>query len=302
MRRAPVVTGLVFGLAACASAPGGAASQPAWPSAIGLPRIATVGDLPPADATVVIALAADGRIEVAGAPVAGFTDLGAALAPCVTRIPGRVASPTNVLIAADAAVPWRSAAWTMQACADPRVGAPRIFFAVRHDADGRPGAFATFLPEDRGLMSAREVPVAVVRVRGGKGVEDPLALAAWLESRPDGARPVVQLDAAPDAPLAFLLRLADAAARGGAPALMFVGSPPPGPSSAALPTAAADAASRRWAFTVAAAKFPDPLPPMAVPPRVQGAFAGFALAEWPLLPAEEEKPESVEIVEDGAPK
>ncbi|MCE9636030.1 MAG: hypothetical protein K8T90_10010 [Planctomycetes bacterium] len=318
MRIVPVVAALIaaFSLtsAACtADAPSAASRAPEvpgavwpWPADLELPLSGVAGDLPPLGETVVISCSAAGVVRIGDETVGRPADLVARLAERVDRSGGG-SSPTNVLLAFDGSVPWRAVAWTVLSCAHPKAAAPRVFFAVRHAGDQGPGAFATFLPEDRCIPSPdrRDDTAAAlhltVRVTADAEARDAGAVGSWLVARRDAqdasSRVIITLAPDPDAPLAAVIAAADAAARGGAAALLFLGTPGPTADDTSWFVPATGVGPAR--------RFGVHLPPggpsagptdLPIPPRVRG-LAGFAdsAATWEI----ESKPEE-QIVEDEA--
>ncbi len=255
------------------------AAADAW-DGLELARIGTVGVFPAED-HVLVRVAADGSLACNGVPVPSYRALGEALAASMVWDERWGPSRVAVVIAADARAAWRHVCGVLQTCTDPAVRASRVFFACRHEQGGAAGAFAMFMPEDC-LGEDPETPhgrrCATVRIRRAAGVADPLAITEWLAATPSDERPAVELDAAPDAPFGVVLRAADAAARGGAPALFFRGidfATIEGAGGASQPSDTASA-SLPWTISVRGIQLSEPVGAAPVPAQVTDAVAGFA--------------------------
>jgi biopolymer transport protein ExbD len=315
MRRALPV--LLLALAACGGAPADAPeTDPETESAatvesfgaVDVPRIGTVGDLPPAERTVEITVDADGALSVDRSA----TDL-AGLTPALRERAGggAVGEPVDAdaLLVLDAELPWRVGQLCMQECA--AAGFDRLFFAVRHLGDGEPGAFAAFLPRDRGLarQGSKPVPKIATRLRPTGSFGMPCAALGTAVERcieRYGVAPAVEIQADGDATIVHVLAVASAAAQGGAGLLFFAGTPPVGDGGLPAEVQAhrlkhrlglsleivgvtlseaerLDAESREAVFLAG-----------DVPPRVSGAYAGFATEAGSFGIQEEEELELVE--------
>ncbi len=287
------------------------AAADAW-DGLELARIGTVGVFPAED-HVLVRVAADGSLACNGVPVPSYRALGEALAASMVWDERWGPSRVAVVIAADARAAWRLVSAAIQACADPSVRATRVFFACRHEQGGATGAFAMFMPQDRGFLHLADVPPGAVRpvtvrIRRGGGVTDPLAVTQWLATTPSAERPPVWLDAAPDTPFDVVLRAADAAARGGAPALCFVGIPWDGATGAPVAHLANESGAGElpWTVAIAGITLEEPVDALPAPAQVTDAVAGFALDEigdWPPpMPEEEVEPDDdLPPVRDGLP-
>lgn len=261
-----------------------------WPASVQLPRLGTVGDLPPADQRVVLAIGKDGATWVDGTP-GDLLALDRALAAAADR---GDAKNLDLVIAGDAGVPWAAVQHVLQRAASKLVW--RIWFAARHHDDSV-GAIAVFLPRDQGIRTHGAAPVApllVVKIADGWPPSNPLALHVPFAPHAEGGG-AVRIEAVPSAPLGTVLRVADVAAQEQCAGLTFLGTPGRCPDGlTGVVSALGEKRARR--ITIRSAE------PAALPPLIPAATratgpAGFTEPVDELMP-EVEQPEMVEPEDD----
>lgn len=290
MRRALGLLVIVVVAVACSDALREGSS---WPATIDLPRVATIGDLPRAGTSCVIAIDREGNASVDGRAATDPRDvvdrLRERVGPKTGFVRDRAGTVVDVVLALDGDAPWRSAAAILQSCCDPQVDAGRVHFAVRGLDGGEPGGFVLVMPLDFGGSSPLKPPgpeeaqQVVGTIAPGEGAT-PDALAAWLTARPLRPRCTeVALDAPPDAPVRFVLAVLDAARRGGADqANASVTRPRPGgprPDADRPYFQRLAASPGPWHVVVRGAPALPAPGPAPRPPRVRGGQAGFT-APW----------------------
>ena len=132
------------------------AACPAQERRVELPRVGTVGDEPPAARTCVVEIRRDGTIRVVGKTLA-CGELRKHLLAEARKFPGRVAmigarrltfSKLNLLIRADRGLPSAAIYQVLRLGLEGDTVVSRIFYGVRHEKTGEPGAMAMFLPGD----------------------------------------------------------------------------------------------------------------------------------------------------------
>jgi biopolymer transport protein ExbD len=212
MPRIPLAVACLFLVAACAA-----------PPRLQLPTVGTVGDLPPATDTLTLEMQRDGTLSCDGRTVS-LAELAALVErEAATRLGTKIqflqTSDLKVVIAADGELPFGALAPVHVVLFRSNPAVYQVFYAVRSESDGEPGALALFLPHDIGghLLPWR-VPVPI-RVGADAGASAPAALlphvADLLRTSREGFQPPVAVAAANDPHFAFVLRVADAILRAG---------------------------------------------------------------------------------------
>jgi hypothetical protein len=210
--------------AASSGIPASGPAERAVPAAA-LPVLGTVGDLPPADRRLVVAMTEDGRF-VSEAGEVDAAGLEALLRRKAREAGGDVHGSTalRLVFRVPATAPWGSTVRLMKAAADPSVKAWRLFFAARPEDDGPEGAMGAWLPLD--LDGAPPPPgrTTRVRVRAGDSAPDEGAVLGDLEEavRRAGKGPV-ELSCSAGTRTGLVLRLADLAWQAGASGVVFEG-------------------------------------------------------------------------------
>jgi len=253
---------------------------------IDVPTIGTVGDFPDPAHRHVINVFADGRVVMVGTRPATYGELvdsvrrlaalsrGGPIAGTKIRLSGE-----SFVIRADTRSGWGHALTAVQACAE--ADADRVFFAVRHESDGRDGAIAVYLPPDRPV----EAPPGGVWPRlvlsTGARPATPAALASQvaLEARSLVGRIAAKIEAPADASTGDVLLWLDAALRSGAafdgfdpgPPASKLGDPIPAPIRTAPNLGARWFLRRGRAGIDLSTCDPGSLPSVE---RVRGALAG----------------------------
>ncbi|MFT4514179.1 MAG: biopolymer transport protein ExbD [Planctomycetota bacterium] len=189
-----------------------------------LPAIGSVGNTPTQD-TYAIELHQNGMLSVKGIPVT-FDECFQQLADYSKDIPGLrigglTTSPVNVLIRADRSVPLAAIDRMLRECVRRDISAPRIFFGATHAITKGEGAFAYFLPIDRGSSKAGVEVIPVTATPGKPGTVDGLenylfrySSAMEPEQRKQAA---VTIETRGDVAWGTALSMLDAAARAGIP-------------------------------------------------------------------------------------
>ena len=190
-----------------------------------LPACGSVGDLPVKEAFT-IELHKNGMLSVKGLPLT-FDECFDNLATLAKSLPGEnigpiQASRVNVVIRADQTVPLAAIDRMLRECVRRDIAAPRIFFGATHSGDNSEGAFAYFLPIDRGTNNPQMEMITVVAKRGKKG--DIAGLHKYLLRLVATIEPKLRKSAAitirtqGDITWQAALGMIDAAARAGIPA------------------------------------------------------------------------------------
>jgi len=258
-----------------------------------LERVGTVGKIPPKLATMTIEVRGDGTLVVDQKPRTFKALRGYLLAAELAVVP-------NVYIKADKNLPWQAVQWLMAACAQAK--RDRLFFAVKHEGDGKQGAMALFLPGRVTVVWQKEriephnFRVAL-RPDGRAGT--PRELYATLRQLLAGLKPKqrqhaqIELAAAPATPLGAVLKTCDAIIRAGILRIAFRGpaAPPPNADLKALVAKLRGQTPRTLSIRLAG----KPVPPTGerMPP-VERATDDFRGARLPFLDGEEEEEEIVE--------
>jgi hypothetical protein len=256
-----------------------------------LPVLGTVGDLPPAEESLILESDARGRVFADGKALNQETlrDLLMSRSDAARVEEGARASKLSVVLRVDRDLPWLGTRWLMQACVDPRVRVNRVFFAAVPEAGGEEGAFAAFLPNSdycdmEGAMPLR-LPV-LIREGGGEAIQPRRDLypdLRWQVVREDkrsGGTIQADLDADPSVPTGLLLETVDLCWRAGIRSFVFKGGKLPGPDEtpesaiASLPPVKGFFAFRAGETEVPAA--PDGIAFLVADQRVSGRFAGQA--------------------------
>lgn len=190
-----------------------------------LPAIGTVGNAP-SQATYAIELHQNGLLSVKGIPVT-FDECFQQLADYTLDLPGlRIGGTTtslvNVLIRADRSVPLAAIDRMLRECMRRDISAPRVFFGATHSSTKGEGAFAYFLPIDRGSNAAGVERIPVIAMPGKPGTVEGLenylfrySSAMAPEQRKQAA---VMIKAQGDVAWETALSMLDAAVRAGIPA------------------------------------------------------------------------------------
>ena len=294
------------------------------PPPVALPRVGTVGDLPLATAPV----ATGGEGDEAAAPVqkalfvtidpAGdiflqvwkpgavdrgdarkvpAAELGKAIAAETwtdvrDRTPDESSSAVHAVLRVDESVPWRAAAFALNALAEGRVY--RVAFGVRPEEAGEEGVLAVYLPRDLALYptpgeekATRVVALALTQAKDGPptycahlqgSVEEVVA----RERNSGGDHPLVaEVQVAPFVPIADVLHVVDAALRAGVRGVAFLGDGSRKKSADPVADAVRDArpfAARKLRVEVDGRSVPVPRPGSETPcPKVArsaGRLAG----------------------------
>ncbi len=259
-----------------------------WPAEIQVPETWTCGDLPPVGERIIIAVDAAGAISVDDIAMdwEEMNELLTNKAEAYRRDNG--ASALHAVLAVDASLPWAVAQHLAQACAAAWV--VRLYFAVSPADGGEPGAFALYLPQDRGLAATitrvRDVPKRAVRVRDGWPPTDPMGLHDILNTDLR-EHPAIEfeVDAKAGARVGLVLRLFDIAATQGVTRAGIVGVPGRVGLDGLAPVVATHATPARK-ITVVGREMRGPPALIPVAARVHGAYAGFT--ERPPLSPEKE--------------
>jgi biopolymer transport protein ExbD len=216
------------------------ATTPGWapPASLGieLARIGSYGEAPDPEDALVVDVAPDGRIEVAGEAL----DLDSLLTALQKRADerrddeGMRLSELDVVLRLDRRLPWCAAQWLMQHCAHPEVFAWKIHFAVLPEKGEEVGVLPAFLPRDRGIPRSPsgfqervQVDTSIHLQREGVAT-DPAALhgrVAELTRIDASLRANVTADRL--VPLGYVLRVVDVLWRSGVKGVTFTGTPPP---------------------------------------------------------------------------
>lgn len=118
---AGLLVGLVLGSLGHAAEEPETETGPEFTPGIDLVRLGTVGDLPPPDNRLVVDVDAEGRILVAGKPLAyaALKDLVSRRADVSREDGGPAASHLDLVLRIDRSVPWCVAQWLVVLGADP---------------------------------------------------------------------------------------------------------------------------------------------------------------------------------------
>lgn len=254
-------------LAACAGAPG-----------VDLPLVGTVGDAPPAAATLAITVHRDGRLEHDRETIT-YAQFETRLRTEVAARPKQHLSASldlsslNLLLRVDREAPYGAVLPLLRRCTQRDACVNRVFYAVcSEDGDDGSGALALFLGADPGHATPLpSIWVLSATVRCDAATSDPAALyeaaAAALARVPPAAAKDAQFTvaAAGDVAFGFVLRCADAVLRAGFHAVFLGGgtTAPHDPAQNGLPVIHFE--DRDLGSACA------PMPQLA---RVHGAFAG----------------------------
>ena len=206
-----------------------------------LPRVGTLGAVPPAAETIVVDVTGDGRLLVDGEDTLTLVALSEALQRRTAGPNWREldrSSRKHLLVRADASVPWRIAQWILMMAADPRVGIYKIHFGATSRGGEGDGAIGCELPKDRGItateMFAEERPVVRTRIfMSTRPESDPealfLVLARLRATSGEGVR--FEIATPPPkgrrVPAGFVIRVMDVALRAGFQSLVLEGAPMP---------------------------------------------------------------------------
>ena len=188
-----------------------------------LPTIGTVGDLPPAADTLTLEMQRDGTLTCDGRTVSLAVFSARVKQEASKRLGEKIqflqTSDLKVVIAADGELPFGALAPVLTVLFRSNPAVYQVFYAVRSESDGEPGALALFLPHAIGRhFLPWRVPVPI-RVGADAGASAPAALlphvADLLRTSREGFQPPMAVAAANDVPFAFVLQVADAILRAG---------------------------------------------------------------------------------------
>lgn len=195
----------------------------ASPPRLQLPKVGTVGDLPPAADTLTIEVQRDGTLSCDGRTLSLAEFAARVTQEATTHLGEKIeflqTSDLKVVIAADGEAPFGALApmHTVLFRSSPAVY--QVFYAVRSESDGEAGALALFLPHDiGGHFEPWLVPVPI-RIGFDAGASTPAALwphgAGFRRANLEGCERPIGVAAANDVPFAFVLQVADAVLRAG---------------------------------------------------------------------------------------
>jgi len=230
--------------------PAPAAGPAAPPADLALPRVATLGALPPAEETLVVDVTSVGDVFLDGQGPLTLQALGEAFARRTAdpawREPDR-SSRWNLLIRADERVPWMLPVWILQVGANPKVGLYKAAFAARpRDGDGI-GALGCELPKDRGIQATAQIVEEIARLSAkifmnDAPESDPEALypilRRWREVGGEGLKFEVKTPPPKGrgVPTGYVVRVLDVALRAGFREVVLEGAMMPTPEEAASAT------------------------------------------------------------------
>jgi biopolymer transport protein ExbD len=192
---------------------------------IEVPVIGTVGDFPEPEGRIVVNVTADGRIVVEGQEYS-FDEFAAYIARHAAV--ARPTDATNLVLRADARLPWGAAGAVIVAC--DRLHPSTVLFAVRDETDGSEGAVGTSMavigdespPEDD---SGEKFVVRWVTVSAADGEGTPAALYDDIRQSTDApAKLVARLIADDAVPFGTVCACYDALLRVGTVDVDFFGS------------------------------------------------------------------------------
>jgi hypothetical protein len=208
---------------------------------IDLPRVGTLGQAPTGEDTILLTVTGDGAIRVDGEGPLSLLGLRNRLREKTADRRWREAdhsSRKQLLVNADASLPWIVSQWVMMVAADPTVQLYKIFFGARpREGDAR-GAIGWTLPKDRGLQptaqQVEDVPRITAKiVMNDLPPSDPEALLPHLQqlraALGGGSGIRFEIQTPPprggSVPTGFVVRVVDVAARAGFAHILFEGAP-----------------------------------------------------------------------------